>query len=125
MKSLHILLVEDNRVNQIVACKMLERIGHSVDCADNGAAALTAFQDRTYDLILMDVQMPQMDGFEATRRIRQLEIPTGKHIQIIALTAHALKSDREQCLAAGMDNYLSKPLRSRDLYEMLQTVFPS
>ena len=125
MKPLKVLLAEDNLVNQIVAQKMLERAGHSVDCVGNGALAVARYQGGQYDLVLMDVQMPQMDGCEATTRIRQLEKGEGRHISIVALTAHALKEDREQCFKSGMDKYLSKPLRSHELYAMLQELFPS
>ena len=123
-KHLKVLLAEDNIVNQVVAQKMLERAGHSVDSVTNGALAVSRYQDGQYDLILMDVQMPEMDGCEATRRIRQLEKTKGGHITIVALTAHAMNSHREQCLLAGMDRYLSKPLRLQELYGVLQELFP-
>jgi CheY-like chemotaxis protein len=122
---LRILVAEDTLVNQLVADKMLQRIGHSVDCVDTGAEALARCQEKEYDLILMDLQMPEMDGFEATRRIREMEKKTGRHVIIVALTAHALEGDRAQCLGAGMDNYLSKPLHSRDLYALLEKLFPA
>jgi len=125
MRKVRVLLAEDNIVNQVVARKMLERAGHTVDCVSNGAQALSQYQNQPYDLILMDVQMPKMDGCEATRRIRALEKERGGHVVIVALTAHALKGDSEQCLRAGMDHYLSKPLRSHDLYERLQQLFPA
>jgi len=125
MSKVRVLLAEDNIVNQVVARKMLERAGHAVDCVSDGAQALSRYQKQLYDLILMDVQMPKMDGCEATRRIRALEKERGGHVVIVALTAHALKGDSEQCLRAGMDHYLSKPLRSRDLYALLQQLFPA
>jgi len=124
-KQLRVLLAEDNIVNQLVVQKMLERVGHTVECVTNGALALARYQEERYDLILMDVQMPEMDGCEATRRIRQLEKEKGGHISIVALTAHALSGHREQCLMAGMDKYLSKPLRSQELYAVLQELFPA
>jgi CheY-like chemotaxis protein len=91
---------------------------------EDGAAVLTQYQNNQYDLILMDVQMPRMDGCEAARRLRALEKERGGHIMIVALTAHAMKGDSEQCLQAGMDHYLSKPLRSHELYTLLQKLFP-
>jgi CheY-like chemotaxis protein len=123
-RKVRVLLAEDNIVNQVVARKMLERSGHAVDCVTNGVQALARYQSQQYDLILMDVQMPQMDGCEATRRIRALEKERGGHVIIVALTAHVLKGDSEQCIRAGMDYYLSKPLRSHDLYELMQRLFP-
>jgi CheY-like chemotaxis protein len=124
-KKLHVLVAEDNIVNQMVACKMLERAGHTVECAVNGEVAVARYQNDRYDVILMDVQMPLLDGCQATRRIRQLEKNKGSHIAIVALTAHAMKGDREQCLQAGMDYYLSKPLRSHELHELLQQLHPA
>jgi signal transduction histidine kinase/CheY-like chemotaxis protein len=124
-RRVRVLLAEDNIVNQVVARKMLERAGHAVDCVTNGTQAVSRYQNQQYDLILMDVQMPQMDGCEATRRIRALEKERGGHVIIAALTAHVLKGDSEQCLRAGMDYYLGKPLRSRDLYELMQRLFPA
>jgi len=124
IRKLRVLLAEDNAINQMVARKMLERAGHAVECATDGAMALARYQSSQYDLILMDVQMPKMDGCEAARRLRALEKERGGHVIIVALTAHALKGDREQCLQAGMDSYLSKPLRSHELYALLHGFFP-
>ena len=124
-KSLRVLLAEDNVVNQLVAQKMVERAGHGVECVNNGALAVARYQGGQYDLILMDVQMPQMDGCESTRRIRQLEKEKGGRVFIVALTAHAMNGHREQCLAAGMDRFLSKPLRSHELYAVIDELFPS
>jgi two-component system sensor histidine kinase/response regulator len=112
--SLKILLAEDNAVNQKLTTRMLEKHGLGVTVAGNGKAAVAAFEEareHPFDLILMDVQMPEMDGFEATHAIREIEKLKGTHVHIIALTANAMKSDRDQCLAAGMDGYLAKPIK--------------
>lgn len=119
---LHVLLAEDNIVNQTLACRMLQKNGHQVVVASNGREALEALERQTFDVILMDVQMPEMSGFEATTVIRAAEAGTGEHIPIIALTAHALKGDLERCLAAGMDGYVSKPIESAKLFEALATI---
>jgi CheY-like chemotaxis protein len=118
-RSLRILLAEDNLVNQKVAVFMLKNQGHSVTVAATGAEAVEAFTRNTFDLILMDAQMPVMNGYEATHAIRASEHGTGQHIPIIALTASAMKGDREICLEAGMDDYLSKPISQQHLKEML------
>jgi two-component system, sensor histidine kinase and response regulator len=120
-ESLRVLLAEDNAVNRMVATRMLEKRGHQVVVTLNGKEALAALQKDTYDLVLMDVQMPEMDGLEATRTIRGLELGTGFHQRIIALTAHAMVGDRERCLEAGMDGYLTKPLRPQDLDQLLDS----
>jgi two-component system, sensor histidine kinase and response regulator len=118
-QEMRILLAEDNPINQKLAVILLQKQGYSVDVADNGALALEAVKSKPYQLVLMDVQMPEMDGFEATRRIREQE--TGKsHLPIIAMTAHAMKGDRERCLESGMDDYLSKPLQPKDVYAMIE-----
>jgi PAS domain S-box-containing protein len=122
---LRILVAEDNPVNRAVATGILERQGHLLVHAANGREAVDAFSDGAFDLILMDVQMPEMDGFEATRRIRELEEGTGSHIKIAAMTAHAMAGDRERCLAAGMDDYVSKPLRKEDLLRALNDARPN
>jgi len=119
---LHLLLAEDGLVNQKVAVSLLEQRGHRVTVANNGAEALTALGRDSFDIVLMDVQMPTMDGFEATARIRRQEEQTGLHIPIIAMTAHALKGDRERCLAAGMDGYIAKPIRARELYDLVESM---
>jgi PAS domain S-box-containing protein len=119
---LRILVAEDNPVNRAVVTKILETQGHQLAHAATGREAVEAFSDGAFDLILMDIQMPQMDGFEATRRIRELEEATGGHITISAMTAHAMAGDRERCLAAGMDDYISKPLRKDDLLRILDRV---
>ena len=105
----HVLLAEDNLVNQKVACKTLEKFGLRVDVVADGQAAVEAWRTGRYDLIFMDCQMPVLDGYEATRAIRNEE-GNGAHIPIIALTAHAMKGADEQCTAAGMDDYLTKPM---------------
>jgi len=120
---LHILLAEDNLVNQRVAVSILEKAGHRVTVANNGRQALNRWSEQAFDLILMDVQMPEIDGFEATAIIRKKERPT-EHIPIIALTAHAMKGDQERCLAAGMDAYLSKPIDAHQLVELVSRYSP-
>ena len=117
--SLHILLTEDNAVNQRVALRILQKAGHSVAIAENGKVALRMLAEQPFELILMDLQMPEMGGFEATALIREKEKRTGRHIPIIAMTAHAMAGDRERCLAAGMDNYLSKPVAAFMLLELV------
>jgi len=109
-RPLRILVAEDNPVNQQLALHLLERRGHSAIVAENGREALTAMTKHKFDLVLMDVQMPEMGGLEATRAIRENEKSTGEHVPIVAMTAHAMQGDRERCLEAGMDGYLAKPL---------------
>jgi CheY-like chemotaxis protein len=116
---LRILVVEDNPVNQKVACGLLQRQGHTVVVAVNGKEALQTLRDQVFDLVLMDVQMPEMDGIQTTAAIRAGEEGTGRRLPIIALTAQAFQEDRERCLAAGMDGYLAKPVHPQQL---LQTV---
>jgi signal transduction histidine kinase/ligand-binding sensor domain-containing protein/ActR/RegA family two-component response regulator len=124
-RQLRVLLAEDNPVNQKISRAMLEKVGHTVISALNGVEALTKYQDQAFDMILMDVQMPDMDGLEATRRIRQLEEVSKRHIIIIALTAHAMKGDQERFLESGMDAYLGKPVRSPDLHATIAGFFPA
>ena len=119
---LRILLTEDNTVNQRLASRLLEKEGHVVVVADDGIKALKACKENTFDLILMDVQMPVMDGIEATAAIRQIEQTTGLHIPIVAMTAHAMAGDRQRFLKAGMDGYVSKPIHSRELLEAIESV---
>ena len=120
--SLRILLVEDGLVNQKVAVNLLGQRGHNVTVANNGQEALDILDNRSFDVVLMDVQMPTMDGFEATSIIREREKKSGVHIPIIAMTAHAMKGDRERCLEAGMDGYIAKPIRAKDLYETVDAM---
>jgi len=114
-----ILVVEDNPVNQVLARRLLAKRGHAVTTAGNGQEALLALEGQVFDLILMDVQMPIMDGFEATGAIRDRERISGVHVPIVAMTAHAMKGDEEQCLRAGMDGYITKPIRTEDLFKTI------
>lgn len=118
-QGLRILLAEDNPINQKLAVILLQKAGLSVVAVENGLHALEKVQNEHYNAVLMDVQMPEMDGFEATRRIRQWESGQGRHIPIIAMTAHALKGDRELCIEAGMDDYITKPLEPNVLFNTL------
>jgi len=116
---LRLLLAEDNSINQKLAVVLLQKAGYSVDAVETGAQALEKVQASQYCAVLMDVQMPEMDGLEATRQIRELEKVTSRHIPIIAMTAHAMQGDRERCLEAGMDDYVSKPLEPKVLFNVL------
>jgi CheY-like chemotaxis protein len=118
-RALHVLVAEDNQVNQLVATRIFEKLGHRVTVVNNGREALSAVQSSKFDLIEMDVQMPEMDGLNATMAIRAWESATGAHIPIIAMTAHAMRGDSERCLAAGMDGYTSKPIRVRELEQAI------
>ena len=115
-----ILVVEDNLINQRVIVGMLKKCGHIADIAENGLLAIEAYKNNAYDLILMDCEMPEMDGFQATREIRLLEANDEKHIPIVALTAHAFEDVREQCMAAGMDDFLTKPLQLKVVEDLLE-----
>ncbi|MGI6622072.1 MAG: PAS domain S-box protein [Acetivibrionales bacterium] len=119
---LEILLAEDDKVNQIVIGRMVNEAGHKITVADNGKEALEALNSRKFDVILMDIQMPEMDGIETTRRIREKEAGTNRHIPIIAVTAYALKGDKERLLSLGMDAYISKPIRMDALLKTIKTV---
>ena len=116
---LRILVAEDNTVNQRLAALLLEKMGHTVMIADDGQKAIDCLEREPFDLILMDVQMPEMDGFSATAAIRLNEQRSGERIPIIAMTANAMKGDRERCLAAGMDDYVSKPINRQDLTDAI------
>jgi CheY-like chemotaxis protein len=118
-----ILVAEDNPVNQMVVVRLLERRGHRVTVAATGREAVAAIERESFDLVLMDVQMPEMDGFEATAAIRQAETGTGRHLAIFALTARTMKGDAERCRLAGMDGYLPKPINSADLYAVVDGCF--
>ena len=118
-RTLQVLVAEDNQVNQMVATRIFQKLGHQVTVVSNGREALSAVQAGKFDLIAMDVQMPEMDGLDATSAIRSWEKAAGTHIPIMAMTAHAMKGDRERCLAAGMDGYTSKPIRIRELEQAI------
>ena len=126
---LRILLAEDNIVNQKVAQRLIEKMGHTVVVVENGRRAVEAATQGRFDLILMDVQMPEMDGFEATAQIRKAErempCPAGQaapHVPIVAMTAHAMSGDRDQCLGAGMDDYISKPISIQAVTQTIERV---
>jgi two-component system, sensor histidine kinase and response regulator len=121
-RCLRVLLAEDNPVNQRVVQQLLQLRGHTVTVVGDGAAAIEAVRKATYDVVLMDVQMPGMDGFEATIALRAAEVDMGRRVPVVALTAHAMKGDRERCLAAGMDEYLSKPIQPADLYRVVESL---
>ncbi len=123
-RSLRVLLAEDSAVNQKFVTRLLEKQGHRVRVAETGKIALRFMNDERFDAVLMDLQMPEMNGFEATAAIREREIVTGQHVPIIALTACALKGDRERCLDAGMDAYISKPVRAAELLQTLESWAP-
>src|SRR5947209_1624455 len=119
-QGLRILLAEDNPVNQLLARRLLERKGYTVVLASNGQEAVDKLKQETFDMALMDVQMPEMDGFAATQAIRAIELVSGGHLPIIALSAHAMKGDEERCLSAGMDAYITKPLRPKELFAVIE-----
>ena len=119
---LQILLAEDNVINQKLAVRVLERRGHKVTVAETGRKALDALTKHSFDLVLMDVQMPEMDGLEATALIREGEKKTGRHIPVVAMTANAMVGDKERCLAAGMDGYVSKPIQTKELFAVIEAV---
>ena len=119
---LRVLLAEDGLVNQKLAVALLKKRGHQVTVAHNGHEAVQCAQAEPFDVILMDVEMPEMDGFQATSAIRQREKALGLHTPIIAMTAHAMKGDRERCLAAGMDAYVAKPIRPGELFAAIESL---
>jgi signal transduction histidine kinase/CheY-like chemotaxis protein len=122
---LRILLADDNAVNQKLAQRVLEKHHHLVETASNGNGVLRALENQSFDLILMDVQMPEMDGFEATAALRDKERRTGEHMPVIAMTAHAMKGDHERCLEAGMDGYVTKPINPASLYAAIEAARPA
>ena len=122
---LRILVAEDNHINQVLAKRLLEKRGHNVVVAGNGHEAIEALEKQSFDAILMDVQMPVMGGLDAATLIREHEKATGAHVPIIALTANAMVGDRERCLRAGMDDYLTKPLQAKELFVMIERVLRS
>ena len=119
---LRVLLAEDNPVNQVLATRLLEKAGLTVTAVSDGRDALLALEKNRFDVVLMDVEMPHINGFQVTEEVRKNEQTSGEHIPIIALTAHAINSDRERCLAAGMDGYLTKPIAWTDLYATVARV---
>jgi CheY-like chemotaxis protein len=119
-RRLRVLLAEDNAINRELVVRLLSKRGHAVVVAANGKQAVSALETQSFDVVLMDVQMPEMDGFEATAAIRQKEKAIGTHVPIIALTAHAMKGDRERCLAGGMDGYVSKPVQAEELIKAVE-----
>ena len=121
-RRIRVLLAEDNPVNQTLTVRLLQKRGYEVSVVGDGRAAVEAFQKEDFQLVLMDLQMPEMDGFEATSAIREKERSTGRHIPIIAMTAHALKGDQDRCLAAGMDGYISKPIRTSEMFSTIEDV---
>jgi CheY-like chemotaxis protein len=121
-RSLRILVAEDNPVNRTLVTAILTKRGHTVVAAINGLEAVAAAARDAFDVILMDVQMPEMDGLDATAAIRKSEEGTALHVIIIALTAHAMKGDREICIAAGMDEYLTKPINAKELFALLESL---
>ena len=119
---LRVLVAEDNEINQLVARRIFEKLGHKVKIVGNGREAVSAIKSGRFDLVAMDVQMPEMDGLAATIAVRNLEKKAGTHIPIIAMTAHAMKGDRERCFGAGMDGYVSKPIRAQELARVISQV---
>jgi CheY-like chemotaxis protein len=122
--SLKILIVEDNELNQKFAIAVVTKLGHSIDIAVNGKQGLEKYLKNTYDLILMDIQMPEMNGIECTLEIRKIEKVTGAHIPIIAVTAFAMEHDKKNCMDAGMDDFVTKPYKPIELEERIKHFFP-
>jgi CheY-like chemotaxis protein len=118
--SRRILLAEDNAINQRLAARMMEKRGYTVVIANDGHQALAALDKEPFDVVLMDVQMPGMDGLEVTKALREKEKTTGSHLRIVAMTAHAMQGDRERCLQAGMDGYIAKPIQIRELMDAIE-----
>nr|MDC2855817.1 response regulator [Ningiella sp. W23] len=118
----HILLVEDNAINRHVISKMLEPTEAVIVMAEDGVKALDVLKEQSFDLILMDCQMPNMDGYECTRTIRVMEVKTGLRVPIVAITANAYEEDKQRCLIAGMDDFIAKPINSDDLYTVIGNI---
>ncbi len=123
IKSLRVLVAEDNPVNQMFAARLVERQGHTARVVSNGQLAIDALRRETFDVVLMDLGMPLMDGFEAVRELRQLEKQTGCHLPVIAMTANATSVDRDRCLAVGMDDFVGKPVQAAELATVMARVF--
>ena len=121
-RSVHVLVAEDNLVNQQLVVQLLEMRGHSVTLAQNGREVLAALEKNSFDIVLMDVNMPEMDGYQTTAAIREREKGKGRRVPIIAITGLAMKGDRDRCLQAGMDAVLCKPLRSQELFAVVEAV---
>jgi len=121
-RSVHVLVAEDNLVNQQLVVQLLEMRGHSVTLAQNGREVLAALEKDSFDVVLMDVNMPEMDGYQTTAAIREREKGNGRRLPIIAITGLAMKGDRERCLQVGMDAFLCKPLRSQELFAVVEAV---
>ena len=120
-----VLLVEDNDINQLMALRQLEKLGHDVHIVSNGLQAVKALTtSNRYDLVFMDCQMPEMDGYDATRAVRSAEVTSGRHVPIIAMTANAMGGDRDTCIAAGMDDYIAKPVTRDMLRDALERWLP-
>jgi CheY-like chemotaxis protein len=124
-KPMRVLLAEDNLVNQVLAIRILERRGHTVKSAKTGLEALACIECENFDVLITDMQMPDMDGFETAAAIRERERETGGHLPIIAMTAMAMKGDRERCLSLGMDGYISKPMQQHELFEVIEKFAPA
>ena len=123
-RRLRILVAEDSQINRMVISQFLEMWGHDIVLVNDGQEAVDAYSREMFDLVLMDVQMPRLDGFEATNAIREMEAKTGRHIPIVALTAHAIRGYQEHCLAAGMDAYVSKPFHQSELFAVIERLAP-
>jgi CheY-like chemotaxis protein len=121
-KTLRVLVAEDNKVNQVIVGRVLDKAGHTAAMVGNGREALSALEEQEFDLMLCDMQMPEMDGFAAMAQIREKELASGRHLPIIALTAHSMKGDEERCLAAGADRYVSKPINIQKLLSEIDSL---
>src|SRR5262249_17620716 len=124
-RRLRVLLAEDNAVNQMLVVRLLEKDGHQATVAGNGKEVLDRVAKERFDLVLMDVQMPEISGSEATAATRQQERGRGRHLPIVAMTAHAMKGDRERCLEVGMDGYVAKPIQAAELFQVIERTMPA